>query len=65
MANDSKRGVFSSLFGRNKRDKEAEEAAELEAKQRLELRIEQALAGFSVPEVEEMSVAIETERNAA
>lgn len=49
MANDSKASVFSSIFGRGKKErKEAEEAAELEARQRLERRIEQALSGMSV-----------------
>lgn len=44
MANE-KRSLLSSLFGRGKQqNKEAEEAAELEAKQRLEKRIEQVLA---------------------
>lgn len=46
MAND-KRGLFSSIFGK-KPDLEAEEAAELEARQRLERRIEQALADVTV-----------------
>src|ERR1700747_1615162 len=45
MANE-KRSLLSSLFGRGKKqNKDAEEAAELEAKQRLEKRIEQVLAG--------------------
>ena len=43
MANDRKRGFFSSLFGR-RRPTEAEEMAELEAKHRLEERIQQILA---------------------
>lgn len=48
MANDSKTGIFSTFFGRgNKAQKEALEAAELEARQRLERRIEQALAVVS------------------
>ena len=43
MANDSKRGFFSSLFG-NRKLKEQEEMAELESKHRLEERIQQILA---------------------
>ena len=44
MAN-SKRSLFSSLFGRGKKQNaEAEEAAELEARRRLEERIQQVLA---------------------
>ena len=43
MANDRKRGFFSSLFGSRKRTEE-EEAAQQESKQRLEARIEQILA---------------------
>jgi hypothetical protein len=51
MAQDGKRGFFSSLFGKKKR-KEEEEAAELESKHRLEERIQQILAEkISVPEV--------------
>lgn len=76
MANDHKGGIFSSLFGR-KRDKEAEEAAELEAKQRIQQRIEQALAEvetpalaeeFDLPLVAEMRVPLDSdaaERSAA
>jgi hypothetical protein len=43
MAHDSKRGFFSSLFG-NKKQKEHDEAAELESRHRLEERIQQVLA---------------------
>jgi hypothetical protein len=43
MAHDSKRGFFSSLFGR-KRHTEQEETAELESRYRLEARIQQILA---------------------
>lgn len=43
MAN--KQGLFSSLFGGSKKvNQEAQEAAELEARERLEKRIEQVLA---------------------
>lgn len=44
MAN-SRRSLFSSIFSRGKKlNKEAEEAAELEARRKLELRIQQILA---------------------
>ena len=43
MAHDSKIGFFSSLFG-NKKQKEQNEAAELESRHRLEERIQQVLA---------------------
>lgn len=44
MAN-SKRSIFSSIFGLGKKQNtEAEETAELEARQRLERRIEEVLA---------------------
>ncbi len=43
MANDRKRGFFSSLFGSRKLT-EQEEAAEQESKLRLEARIQQILA---------------------
>jgi len=43
MANHSKQGFFSSLFGKRKQTEE-EVTAELESKQRLEARIEQILA---------------------
>ena len=44
MAN-GKRSLFSSIFGRGKKQNtEAEEAAELEARQKLEERIQQVLA---------------------
>lgn len=42
---NGKRSLFSSLFGRGKKqNREAEEAAELEARQKLERRIQQVLA---------------------
>lgn len=43
MANHSKQGFFSSLFGKRKQTEE-EVMAEFESKQRLEARIEQILA---------------------
>jgi hypothetical protein len=43
MANHSKQGFFSSLFGKKKQTEE-EEKAELESRQRLEARIQQILA---------------------
>lgn len=43
MANDSKRGFFSSLFGRRKRN-EHQETEELESRHRLEERIRLILA---------------------
>jgi hypothetical protein len=43
MANEGKRGFFSSLFG-SKKQKEQVETDELESKQRLEARIQQILA---------------------
>jgi len=42
MAHDSKRGLFSSLFGK-KRLTEQNEAADLESKHKLEERIRQVL----------------------
>jgi hypothetical protein len=47
MANDRKQGFLSSLFGKRKPTEE-EETAALESKQRLEARIEQALAERAV-----------------
>lgn len=62
MANDRKRSLFSSLFSReNRKNQEAEEAAELEARQKLERRIEQALADMSV----RLPDASDEERDAA
>src|ERR1700739_4525822 len=53
MAHDSKRGFFSSLFG-NRKQKEQDEAAELELKRKLEERIQQILAErVEVPKLEE------------
>jgi hypothetical protein len=43
MANDGKRGFFSSLFGKRKLT-EQKEMEELESRRRLEERIQQALA---------------------
>lgn len=55
MANESKRSLFSSLFGRGKRqNKETEEAA-VEARQKLERRIQQVLSEM----VEAPKVAVE------
>ena len=51
MAFDGKRGFFSSLFG-TRRQKEQEETALAEARQRLEERIQQILAQrVDVPEL--------------
>jgi hypothetical protein len=43
MSSDGKRGFFSSLFG-SRRQKEDQEAADLDSRHRLEKRIEQILA---------------------
>ncbi|HEY2469057.1 MAG TPA: hypothetical protein VGI45_14635 [Terracidiphilus sp.] len=62
---NSKRSIFSSIFGRGKKQhKEAEEAAELEARQKLEKRIQQILAEAveaPKPVVEENHVALVTQ----
>ncbi len=47
MANDRRQGFFSTLFGKRKLTEE-EEIAEQESKQRLEERIQQALAERAV-----------------
>jgi hypothetical protein len=51
MAHGSKRGFLSSLFGKRKQT-EQEDAAELESRHRLDVRIQQILAErIEVPEV--------------
>lgn len=62
MAHISKRGFFSSLFG-NKKQKEDEQTAQLESRQRLEERIQQVLAERAV--VRELLVEEKNEKNAA
>jgi len=63
MANDQRRGFFSSLFGKKKQT-EDEIIAELESKQKLEARIQQILADRVEPPIcvlaEETFVAAET-----
>jgi hypothetical protein len=50
MANGNKQGFFSSIFGGSKKpDLEEQEAAEREARQKLEKRIEQVLAEAALP----------------
>jgi|KBSMisStandDraft_5_1062788.scaffolds.fasta_scaffold567016_2 hypothetical protein len=62
MANISKRGFFSSLFG-NKKQKEDEQIAVLESRHRLEERIQQVLAERAV--VHELLLEEKNEKNAA
>ena len=67
MANGGKRGFFSSLF-RSRKQKEREETADLESRQRLEERIQQILAEkVEVPElfaVEKKSTGLMTQEEA-
>jgi len=57
MSNETKHRKFS-LFGNKKQDREAQEAAERESRQRLEKRIEQVLAEAAAAPIVEESPAL-------